>query len=259
MTILLLIVAAFALYLVPYDPYKQDLTNALVKPNAQHPFGTDRYGRDMLSRIIMGSQTTIFSALILVLIITIVGTFIGLICGYYGGKLDTILMRISDVFLAFPSMVFAIAVAGVLSGGLINAIIALACISWPKFARLTRSQVMIIKNMPYISAAKLSGSGTIKIMIKHILPNISSTIIVTAILDIGTIIMELAGLSFLGLGATPPTAEWGSMMSNDRSMMQTYPWLILSPGFAIFITVVLFNLLGDTVRDLLDPHNSKRN
>jgi len=251
----LLIVAIFASYLTPYDPYKQDLANALAKPSIKHPFGTDRFGRDMLSRVIMGSQTTIFSALLLVLIITVVGTFIGLICGYYGGKLDTILMRISDVFLAFPSMVFAIAVAGVLSGGIINAVIALACISWPKFAHIARSQVMVIKNMPYISAAKLSGSGTFKIIIKHILPNIFSNIIVTAVLDIGTMIMELAGLSFLGLGATSPTAEWGSMMSNGRSMLQTHPWVILAPGCAIFITVVLFNLFGDTVRDLLDPNN----
>jgi ABC-type dipeptide/oligopeptide/nickel transport system permease subunit len=164
-------------------------------------------------------------------------------------------MRISDIFLAFPGMVFAIAVAGVLSGGLTNAIVALACVSWPKFARLARGQVMTIKSNPFIAAAKLSGSGTLKIMVKHILPNIAGSIVVTAVLDIGTMIMEIAGLSFLGLGATPPTAEWGSMMSNGRSMLQTCPWTILAPGFAIFITVVVFNLLGDTVRDVLDPRN----
>lgn len=253
---ILLLAAAFAPHVSPFDPYEQDLGSALQGPSDAHIFGTDRYGRDMLSRVIMGSQTTIFSALLLVCIITVVGTVIGIFCGYHGGKLDAVLMRISDIFLAFPGMVFAIAVAGVLSGGLSNAVVALACISWPKFARLARSQVMTVKDAPYIAAAKLAGSGTIKIMIKHILPNIAGAIIVTAVLDIGTMIMELAGLSFLGLGATPPTAEWGSMMSNGRSMLQTCPWVVLAPGFAIFITVVLFNLLGDTVRDVLDPRNS---
>lgn len=256
---LLLLAAAFAGYITPYDPYAQDLGNALAKPNPKHLFGTDRYGRDMLSRVIMGSQTTIFSALLLVAIITAVGTLIGLICGYHGGKLDAVLMRVSDIFLAFPGMVFAIAVAGVLSGGLVNAVVALACVSWPKYARLARGQVMTVKGTSYIAAAKLAGSGNVKIMMKHILPNISGAIIVTAVLDIGTMIMELAGLSFLGLGAAPPVAEWGSMMSNGRSMLQTCPWVILAPGFAILVTVVLFNLLGDTVRDVLDPRNTAGN
>lgn len=206
----------------------------------------------MLSRVILGAQTTVFSSLLLVLIITVVGTAIGMLCGYFGGKLDDLLMRISDVFLAFPGMVFAIAVAGVLSGGLKSAVVALACISWPKFARLARSQVLTVKEMPYIAAAKLAGCSSGKILMKHIFPNIAGTMIVTAVLDIGTMIMELAGLSFLGLGATPPVAEWGSMMSNGRSMLQTCPWIILAPGAAIFITVALFNLLGDTVRDVLD-------
>lgn len=249
---ILLFVAAFASHLTPYDPYEQDLANALAKPDAAHLFGTDRYGRDMLSRVILGAQTTVFSSLLLVLIITVVGTAIGMLCGYFGGKLDDLLMRISDVFLAFPSMVFAIAVAGVLSGGLKSAVVALACISWPKFARLARSQVLTVKEMPYIAAAKLAGCSSGKILMKHIFPNIAGTMIVTAVLDIGTMIMELAGLSFLGLGATPPVAEWGSMMSNGRSMLQTCPWIILAPGAAIFITVALFNLLGDTVRDVLD-------
>jgi len=138
-----------------------------------------------------------------------------------------------------------------------NAVVALACISWPKFARIARSQVMTMKDMPYIAAAKLSGSGTGKIMIKHILPNIAGPVIVTAVLDIGTMMMEIAGLSFLGLGAMPPIAEWGSMMSSGRSMLQTSPWVILAPGFAIFMTVMLFNLLGDTVRDILDPRQKR--
>ena len=255
LVIALLTVSALAPYLTPYDPYAQDLNQALQPPSAAHVLGTDRYGRDMLSRVIMGSQTTIYSALILVGIITVTGTLVGIICGYTGGKLDAVLMRISDVFLAFPGMVFAIAVAGVMGGGVMNAVVALACISWPKFARIARRQVMVIKDSAFIAAAKLAGTGRIKMIGRHILPNIAGPIVVTAVLDIGTMMMEIAGLSFLGLGALPPIAEWGSMMSNGRSMLQTCPWVILAPGCAIFITVMLFNLLGDTVRDLLDPRN----
>lgn len=254
---LVLLAAVFAEYIVPYDPYEQDLSSALLPPGGKHLLGTDRYGRDMLSRVIMGGQTTIFSSLLLVLIIMVVGTMIGIICGYHGGKVDTVLMRISDVFLAFPGMVFAIAVAGVTGGGVINAVVALACISWPKFARIARSQVMTLKQSSFIAAARLSGSGTWKIIFKHMLPNIAGPILITGVLDIGTMMMEIAGLSFLGLGAVPPIAEWGSMMSNGRSMLQTSPWVILAPGFAIFITVMLFNLLGDTVRDVMDPRRKK--
>lgn len=253
----LLFMASLASKLVPYDPYAQDLSKALQAPSNLHWLGTDRYGRDVLSRVMMGAQSTIFVSLLLIAIISGLGTLIGMICGYIGGKIDTCIMRVSDIFLAFPGMVFAIAVAGVLGGGIINAVVALACISWPKYARLTRGQVLVIKSMPYIAAAKMSGSGTIKIMFKHIIPNIAGTILITATLDIGTMIMELAGLSFLGLGAMPPTAEWGAMMSDGRSMLQTSPWVILAPGCAIFISVMLFNLLGDTARDLLDPKTSK--
>ncbi len=257
LAVLLLLAAMFAPCLTPCDPYEQDLSRALCPPSRAHLLGTDRYGRDMLSRVIMGSQTTIFSALALIAIITAAGGAVGIFCGWRGGKPDTFLMRISDIFLAFPGMVFAIAAASVMSGGIVNAVAALACISWPKYARITRSQVMMIKHTPYISAAKLSGCGPGKMIFKHIIPNIAGPVIVTAVLDIGTMIMEIAGLSFLGLGAAPPTAEWGSMMSSGRSMLQTSPWVILAPGCAIFLTVMIFNLAGDTVRDVLDPNQRK--
>lgn len=253
-----ILMAVFAPYLVPYDPYEQDLASALLPPGGAHLLGTDRYGRDMLSRVIVGSQSTIFAALLLVLVITVIGSAVGILCGYHGGKLDSFLMRLSDIFLAFPGMVFAIAVASVMSGGIMNAVVALACISWPKYARIARSQVMTVKRTPFMDAAKLSGSGTFKIIVKHIVPNIAGPVVVTAVLDIGTMIMEIAGLSFLGLCATPPTAEWGSMMSNGRSMLQTSPWVILAPGAAIFLTVMIFNLAGDTVRDMLDPRQKGR-
>ena len=249
---LLLIGSIFSEHLTPYDPYLQDLMNTKAPPSAEHPFGTDRYGRDMLSRVIVGSRTSIFSTLLLVAIITVTGTVVGVFCGWHGKWTDTLLMRISDMFLAFPGLVFALAVAGVLGGGLHNAIIALAAISWPKYARIARSQTLAQQETAWMKAVKLSGSGTGKIILKHILPNIIGPILVTSMLDIGTMMMELAGLSFLGLGAKPPTAEWG-MMSDTRSLLATAPWVTLAPGVAIFVSVMIFNLLGDTVRDWADP------
>lgn len=256
LVLILFFIAIFGEYIVPNDPYAQDLSNALSHPSRKFLFGTDRYGRCLFSRVIVGAKTTMFSALGLVAIIATFGTIVGAICGYVGGKIDELIMRISDIFLAFPGMVFAIAVAGVLGGGIINAVISLALISWPKFSRLARGHVLTIKNSTYIQASKLSGCSHCKTIFKHIFPNILGPIIVTATLDIGVMMMELAGLSFLGLGAMPPTAEWGSMMSNGRSMIQSSPWVVCAPGFAIFITVIIFNLLGDTVRDYLDVSNN---
>lgn len=249
----LLICSIIAPLLCPYDPYAQDLSKSLQPPSAEHWLGTDRYGRDLLSRVIIGSQTSIYSTLILVAFMTVVGTVLGILAGLYGGILDTIIMRISDIFLAFPGLVFALAVAGALGGGVQNAIIALAAVGWPKFARLARSQTLAQKKPQYMDAARLSGNGTFKIIIWHLLPNIIGPIIVTAVLDIGTSMMEIAGLSYLGLGAMPPVAEWGSMMSGAREFIQTAPWVAFAPGIAIFISVVIFNMFGDTVRDYFDP------
>lgn len=254
----LLFVACFGQYIVPYDPYAQDLSNALQPPSGSHLLGTDRYGRDLFSRIIIGAQTTVFSALALVAGITIVGTVIGVICGYVGGWIDSLIMRISDIFLAFSEMVFAIAIAGVLNGGIWSAAIAVGLIAWPRYARVARSQVLAMKNHQYMNAAKLMGTRWYKVILKHIMPNILGPIVVTAALDVGAMIMNLAGLSYLGLGVVPPTPEWGSMMSEGRSMLQTSPWIVLAPGLAIFITVIIFNLLGDTVRDILDPKQTRR-
>ena len=250
---ILLLIAAFAKHLCPYDPCAQDLLQAMKAPSAEHILGTDRYGRDMFSRVLVGSTTSIYATLLLVVIVTVSGTVIGILCGWFGGILDTILMRISDLFLAFPSLVFALAVAGVLGGGIQNAVIALAVIGWPKFARFSRGLTLSQKDAPYLMAVRMSGSSVPKILFKHILPNIAGPILVTAVLDIGTMMMELAGLSFLGLGVQPPTAEWGSMINDGRSMLQIAPWMVLAPGAAIFITVMIFNLFGDTLRDYLDP------
>lgn len=257
LTLLLMLVVVFARQICPYDPDAQ-IFGSLEPPSMEHPGGTDRYGRDLFSRILVGLQTSILSSLSLVAIITVVGTTVGVLCGYLGGVMDSLMMRVSDVCLAFPGLVFALAIAALLNGGLQNAVIALAVISWPKYARIARSQTLALKNTDYIAASQLAGCTGTQQIFRHILPNSMGPILVTAMLDIGTMMMELAGLSFLGLGAQPPTAELGNMMSGGRSMLQTYPWVIIGPGIAIFIAVVIFNLLGDTVRDYLDPRNSHR-
>lgn len=253
----LILCSFFSEHLTPYDPYLQDLTIAKQAPSAEHLLGTDRYGRDMLSRVVAGSRASIFSTLLLVAVTAILGTVVGVLCGWVGGMTDTVLMRISDVFLAFPGLVFALAVAGTLGGGLQNAMIALAAISWPKYARIARSQTLSQKETAWMKAVRLSGSGTGKIILKHILPNILGPILVTSVLDIGTMMMELSALSFLGLGAKPPIPEWGSMMSDTRSLMTTSPWIPFSPGIAIFLSVMIFNLLGDTIRDYADPKSRR--
>ena len=252
----LLLITIFAKDICPYDPYAQDLSQAMQPPSAAHPMGTDTYGRDMLSRVLIGAQTSISSTFALVAIITVFGTIVGIFCGYYGGVVDSVMMRISDICLAFPGLVFAMAVAAILNGGVQNAVIALARISWPKYSRIARSQTLSMKSLPYMQAAQLAGDSTLQMILRHVLPNIVGPILITSMLDIGTMMMEIAGLSFLGLGAQPPVAEWGSMMSSGRSMLQTYPWIVLSPGLAIFVSVVIFNLLGDTIRDYMDPKNS---
>ena len=257
LALLLIVCSFFSAYLTPYDPYLQNLDIAKQPPTRAHPLGTDRYGRDMLSRVIAGSRASIFSTLLLVAVITALGTAVGVTCGWTGGWVDTVLMRLSDVFLAFPGLVFALAVAGSLGGGLQNAIIALAAISWPKYARIARSQTLAQKETQWMKAVRLSGSGTGKIIWGHILPNILGPILVTSMLDIGTMMMELAALSFLGLGAKPPIPEWGSMMSDTRSLMSTSPWITFSPGIAIFLSVMIFNLLGDTLRDYADPKSRR--
>ena len=253
---ILLLVTVFSDKLAPYDPYAQDLSISKQPPSAAHWMGTDQYGRDVFSRVLVGAQTSIFSTLTLVAAISLFGTIVGTLCGYYGGIVDSVMMRISDVCLAFPGLVFALAIAALLGGGVSNAVLALAVISWPKYARVARSQTLALKSSDFMAAARLSGDTSQQMILRHILPNILGPILVTAMLDIGTMMMELAGLSFLGLGAQPPTAEWGNMMSGGRSMLQTYPWIVLSPGLAIFVSVVIFNLLGDTIRDYMDPKNS---
>lgn len=250
--LIICISSLLAPYIAPNDPYTVDLSNVLKAPSKEFPFGTDSLGRCVFSRVLYGGSNTIFSALIVVSITFIVGSFIGIISGYIGGKFDTTVMRIVDVFLAFPGLVIAIAVAGILGGGIINAMIAIGAISWTKYTRIARSKVFELKEETFIQATRLSGKGEIYIIFKHIIPNILPYLIVTTSLDVGTVIIEISSLAFLGLSSPLPSPEWGAMISEGKSMIQFAPWIMIAPGVAILIVVVLFNLLGDIVRDLLD-------
>lgn len=259
--VLLSITALFCAFCVlapafaPNDPNLANLAAAKQAPSAQYPWGTDGLGRCVLSRVLAGAATSVFSALAIVGLTLGIGSAAGILAGYFGGKTDEILMHIVDIFLAFPGMVLALAVAGMLGLGMKNAVIALAATCWPQYARLARSAVLSLRQENFVSAAKLNGQTPMSILWRHILPNAMRPVIVTASLSIGSTILALSGLSFLGLGAQPPVAEWGSMLSDGRGLMQKCPWLVLYPGLAIFLTSVLFNLLGDAVRDVLDPLN----
>ncbi|MCD8395845.1 MAG: ABC transporter permease [Lachnospiraceae bacterium] len=255
LAIALALVAIFADKIAPYDPYEAILTDALQAPSSTHWFGTDKLGRDLFSRVIFGSRISLSSALILVACIFVVGSVLGILAGYFGGWVDAVIMRIADMMISFPGMVLAIAIAGILGASITNAVIAITAVSWTKYARLARSLVLKIKNCDYIAAARVTGSTTSHILSVYLFPNVMPTLLVTAFTDIGSMMLELAGLSFLGFGAQAPQAEWGLMLSEGRSYMMAAPWMMLYPGLAILVTVVVFNLLGDSLRDVLDPRD----
>ncbi len=235
------------------DPTEGELCDSIMPPSAEHPFGTDKMGRDIFARVIYGSRTSLVSTFSLVLTIFVLGTFLGVISGYFGGWVDAVIMRIADMMIAFPGLVLAIAVAGMRGASTKNAIIAISVVSWPKYARLARSLVMKVRHTDFVAAAQVTGSRTGYMLWKYMLPNTITTLVITAATDIGSMMMELAALSFLGFGAQPPTPEWGSMLNEGRNFMQSAPWMMIYPGLAIFITVVIFNMLGDNLRDILDP------
>ena len=252
LALLLMAVSLLAPYLAPNDPNATNSAAIHAAPSAQYPFGTDKLGRCVFSRVLMGARTSIFSAVALVALSFAAGSALGVLCGYYGGVLDALVMRLADLMLAFPQMVLAIAEAGVLGGGLLGAMLALGITSWTLYARLARSHTMALKAEPFIAAAKLSGCGDARILLRHILPNIVGPLVVNAATQLGTTMIGLAGLSFLGLGVVPPNAEWGSMISEARSYIQLAPWAVLAPAGATVLTVMIFNDLGDAVRDLAD-------
>lgn len=250
----LVTIGILAPYIAPYDPLKADMANSLKSPRANFPLGTDQLGRDLLSRLLHGTLNSLKMTFSLVSIVFIIGTALGIIVGYFGGMADTIVMRFCDIFLAFPGIIFAIAVAGVLGPSSINTVIALAVVNWPKYARMSRGLTMSIRKKDYIRAAKMGGANERQIIMRYVLPNIIPSLIVTATMDIGTMLLEISSLSFLGLGAQPPTPEWGYMINEGRTYIQTAPWLMIYPGIAMFITVTIFNSLGENIRDILDPN-----
>lgn len=255
LVILLVLIAIFAPYLAPQDPYDGNMRNVLQPPTPEHFLGTDKLGRDTFSRIICGTQVSLFMTICVVILLALVGGFIGIVSGYFGGRVEMILMRIADMMLAFPGVVLAIAIAGILGGSVLNTILALLAVGWAKYARLVRSLVIKLRHNDYIVAAQVNGTKTINILTRHILPNILPMIVITGAMDIGTMMMEIAGLSFLGFGAQPPTPEWGLMLNEGRQYIQTAPWLMIYPGIAIFVVVAIFNLWGDSLRDVLDPRH----
>ena len=255
------ILGIIAPYITPYPQDAWGLTYNVEKrflpPSLEHPFGTDEMGRDVFSRVILGARFSLIIAVGVVGLALLIGIPIGLIAGYLGGRIATVLMRITDMFLAFPPLLLAIALAATLGRGLVNVIIALAISWWPWYARLIYVQVNSIKNLPYVDAARIIGLTPIKIMLRHVLPNALTPVTVQAALDMGSAILEAAGLSFLGVGVKPPTPEWGLLVSEGWTSINIAWWISLFPGLAILITVIGFNLLADAVREAMDPRLRK--
>ena len=249
----LLLIAIAAPVIAPYDPTHAAMKDAFLEPGAQHLFGTDKLGRDCFSRVLYGARASLTGVLVLVASVFVVGTTMGVVSGYFGGKVDMVIMRISDMMISFPGMILAIAIAGIMGGSLVNAVFALTIVSWTKYARLSRSMVLKVKRRDFVEAAIVNGGTSPHILWVHILPNILPMMVITAAADIGALMMELAGLSFLGFGSQPPAPEWGLMLNEGRQQLQTAPWLMFFPGLAIFVTVVVFNRWGDNLRDVLDP------
>lgn len=255
--LLFLLLAAVPGLFTSYDPIKTDLANKLLAPSSTHWFGTDNLGRDVYARVIYGARISLMVGLISVGIAMIVGTLIGVVSGYFGGVVGEVLMRMIDILLAFPSILLAILIVAILGPELKNAMIAIGIVNVPIYARLLRSTTLQVRNQEFIEAAHALGSSNTRIIATHILPNCLSPLIVQATLGIGAAILETAGLSFLGLGAQPPTPEWGTMLNDAKDLLRSAPWTMTFPGIAITLVVVSFNLMGDGLRDLIDPRTAK--
>jgi peptide/nickel transport system permease protein len=256
--LLLFVTALFAPLIAPFDPIRQDLPNALRPPDATNWFGTDEFGRDIFSRIVYGSRITLYIVFLVSIIVAPIGLLVGTIAGYFGGWVDTVLMRITDVFLSFPSLILALAFIAVLGPSLEHAIIAITLTAWPSIARLARAETLSIRSSDFIAAVVLQGASPLRIIVKHIVPLCVPSVIVRITLSMGGLILTAAGLGFLGLGAQPPLPEWGAMTSTGRRYMLDSWWLVTIPGCAILLVGLAFNLLGDALRDALDPRSETR-
>jgi peptide/nickel transport system permease protein len=251
---LLMILASLAApLLAPYDPSAQDLAGRLAPPSAVHWLGTDELGRDLLSRVLYGGQITLGMVVAVVLLVAPVGLAVGSVAGYLGGIADSVLMRLTDIFLAFPRLVLALAFVAALKPGITSAIIAIALTAWPPYARLARADTLTVRGTDYIAAVRLTGASSARIILRHIVPLCLTSVIVRVTLDMSGIILTAAGLGFLGMGAQPPTPEWGTMIAASRAFILDQWWVPTIPGVAIFVASLAFNLLGDGLRDVLDP------
>ncbi|MDD4903526.1 MAG: ABC transporter permease [Candidatus Bipolaricaulis sp.] len=254
----ILLLALLAPVLPLQDPQSVSMHDKLLSPSAVHPMGTDDLGRDMLSRVVHGARTSLLVSVIVVACASVFGMLVGLAAGYFGGIVDELMMRTTDIFLAFPALMLAMAVAVVLGPGVVPTIVALSVVWWPWYARLARSEALMYKQADFVEAARAVGVPTWRILRAHILPNSLSPLIVQATLDMGYAILTTASLSFIGLGVQEPTAEWGAMLNIGRKYLLSSWWFITFPGLAIFITVLAINLAGDGIRDYLDPRTRKR-
>ncbi|ALN72461.1 nickel transporter permease [Aureimonas sp. AU20] len=256
--VLLLLMAAFAPWLATHAPNIQNLNTRLLPPGAGHWLGTDELGRDVWSRLVYGSRVTLYVVALVALTAPVLGLVIGTVAGTLGGWTDRVLMRITDIFLAFPRLILALAFVAALGPGIENAILAIALTAWPPYARVARAETLTVRRSDYIAAARLQGAGTLRIITGHIMPMCLSSVIVRVTLDMAGIILTAAGLGFLGLGAQPPLAEWGAMISSGRQYLLTHWWVATIPGIAILLVSLAFNLLGDALRDILDPRSAKQ-
>ncbi|MDT1064028.1 ABC transporter permease [Paracoccus sp. CPCC 101403] len=248
-----ILLAIFAPLLAPYDPALQNLDNRLARPAAEHLFGTDELGRDILSRILYGGRVTLGMVISVVVLVAPIGLAVGCIAGYFGGKVDALLMRVTDVFLAFPRLILALAFVAALRPGVESAILAIALTAWPPYARIARAETMTIRNSDFIAACRLTGASRWRIVMRHIAPMCIPSLIVRVTLDMSSIIITAASLGFLGMGAQPPSPEWGAMIATARQYMLQQWWVAVAPAVAILLTSLAFNFLGDGLRDVLDP------
>ncbi|EJB06286.1 ABC-type dipeptide/oligopeptide/nickel transport system, permease component [Rhizobium leguminosarum bv. trifolii WSM597] len=255
--LLLIVVATAAPLLTSYDPIVQDMAGRLAPPSAAHLLGTDNFGRDVFARVIYGARTTLYIIMLVTIIVAPLGLLIGTVSGYFDGIVDEILMRITDIFLSFPGLVLALGFAAALGPGITNAIIAISLTAWPPIARLARAETLSLRKADYIAAVRLQGATSLAIITRHILPMCIPSVIVRVTLNMAGIIITAAGLGFLGLGAQPPWPEWGSMAASGREFMLDSPWVIAAPGIAIALVSLAFNLVGDALRDVLDPRGSE--
>lgn len=253
LSLILVFLTLAAPWLEPYDPTKMELSQKFMAPCREFIFGTDHLGRDIFSRILEGSRVSLSVAVLVVVCSALVGILLGMISGYAGGVVDMVIMRIVDVLLAFPAMIFALALSTMIGTGQMNLIIAITCIQWTRYARIARGEALMLKNAEYIEAARSIGNNAVQVLFKYVFPNIISKILIMASMDIGSIILYCASLSFLGLGAQPPSPDWGVMISEGKDYLQYAPWLTIFPGLAIAVSALAFNMLGDGLRDRLDP------